>query len=485
MKTKILFLIVFTISAVNSFAQQSLNIVNGCIRNCSGILYDTGGPTGDYQFNENKVLTIFAEETGQSVYINFTEFNLGFDGDDILYIYNDSIDNPAKLLWSGTGTNSPGARTANSGAMTIKFVSGPNTIGASVSEGWKATWTCLPKIYPITNGGSVSTCHALITSSGGLTSTYQTNENITYTVNTGNINSAFFIINQSCSFLPGEVLKIYDGPNTSGILLAQGQGSDIPDSIVGLSDYVTFHFTSNGALQSGGFIMEVVCFDMGGGSPMTNGSITADEGTFYDDGGLYYDYTIDDTLIYTINAATPNKALQMTFYEFEIDEPFDTLFIYDGSISPNNLLWAGYSRYDLPLTVTAPSGTMVFRFFSDYFIARRGWIANWKTVEPSSATQVYACHTISGIDSEEDGIYTINVYPNPSNGKFLIEMPTQKDENIQLRVTNMLGQTVFEENIFMSENNSKEIQWNVVSKGIYLLQIITGNNTVNRRIEVQ
>lgn len=103
---------------------------------CSGTLDDSGGPSAAYSGNEDYTYTI-APSFASSVTINFTSFDLE-NGFDSLYIHN-GTSTASPLLGGYTGTSSPGTVTANSGAMTIHFVSDPFVNNA----GFTSTWTCV------------------------------------------------------------------------------------------------------------------------------------------------------------------------------------------------------------------------------------------------------------------------------------------------------------------------------------------------------
>ncbi|MBB1138349.1 T9SS type B sorting domain-containing protein [Myroides sp. WP-1] len=65
---------------------DAILLADGRIQACSGILYDTGGITGNYQKNETITMTICPEARGGVVRLNFTSFLLGEGAS--LEIYN-------------------------------------------------------------------------------------------------------------------------------------------------------------------------------------------------------------------------------------------------------------------------------------------------------------------------------------------------------------------------------------------------------------
>lgn len=104
--------------------------------NCSGTLDDSGGPSAPHGGNEDWTYTI-APQFAVSVTISFTSFDLE-NGFDSLYIHN-GTSTAAPLIGGYTGTTSPGSVSANSGAMTLHFVSDPFVNNA----GFTSSWNCV------------------------------------------------------------------------------------------------------------------------------------------------------------------------------------------------------------------------------------------------------------------------------------------------------------------------------------------------------
>jgi subtilisin family serine protease len=73
------------------------------------------------------------------------------------------------------------------------------------------------------------------------------------------------------------------------------------------------------------------------------------------------------------------------------------------------------------------------------------------------------------------------VYPNPNNGNFTIQMNAEQLTNGTLKIYNLLGQKVFEKNIY---DKKAEVNCNLV-KGIYQLKVETNTVTVNKKIVIQ
>tara|TARA_B100001057_G_scaffold459456_1_gene509617 strand:- start:1110 stop:6167 length:5058 start_codon:yes stop_codon:yes gene_type:complete len=113
------------------------------IISCNAVLYDSGGPTGDYTNNENQQVTIYPENMGEYVFLYFSEFQLESPTWDNMTIY-DGEDTNAPILINSVGLTELleqtiyASPTNESGALTITFTS-----DASVTyPGWAAEIGC-------------------------------------------------------------------------------------------------------------------------------------------------------------------------------------------------------------------------------------------------------------------------------------------------------------------------------------------------------
>ncbi len=92
--------------------------------------------------------------------------------------------------------------------------------------------------------------------------------------------------------------------------------------------------------------------------------------------------------------------------------------------------------------------------------------------------------TIIGIDELLERSFRI--YPNPSEGVFKLEFSSSLGEDMEIRITNMMGQIVLEDEIeSFSGSYRKRLEMGAYRSGVYLLQLITERATVNRRIILQ
>ncbi len=105
-----------------------------------------------------------------------------------------------------------------------------------------------------------------------------------------------------------------------------------------------------------------------------------------------------------------------------------------------------------------------------------GNVSNW--------TGPLSIKTIIGIDELLERSFRI--YPNPSEGVFKLEFSSSLGEDMEIRITNMMGQIVLEDEIeSFSGSYRKRLEMGAYRSGVYLLQLITEKATVNRRIILQ
>lgn len=90
-----------------------------------------------------------------------------------------------------------------------------------------------------------------------------------------------------------------------------------------------------------------------------------------------------------------------------------------------------------------------------------------------------------GVD-EIESINDINIYPNPNTGNFVIEMEITKPQDLEIKLINVIGQTIYEEKISKySGDYKKEIELPNIKSGVYYLNIETKEGVIRRKVIVQ
>jgi hypothetical protein len=110
---------------------------------------------------------------------------------------------------------------------------------------------------------------------------------------------------------------------------------------------------------------------------MYNGTmITTCSDNFYDGGGAFSVYAANQDKVLTIYPATPGSKVSVSFTSFDVEDGYDSLYIYDGSSTAATLL-GSYTGTSGPGTVTstASDGSLTFVFHSDSYVETDGWEA--------------------------------------------------------------------------------------------------------------
>jgi len=75
----------------------------------------------------------------------------------------------------------------------------------------------------------------------------------------------------------------------------------------------------------------------------------------------------------------------------------------------------------------------------------------------------------------------INVYPNPNNGRFTLELDKEPNSELNITISNATGQVVHRQ-LITSSVNIFDLQG--VRKGVYILDLFSENQSVKTRIVI-
>jgi|GEM_PF-1345367 len=130
---------------VRSFTGTTDIIIGSDATVCSGNFYDSGGPSGIYQNNENSTTTICPATVGTASSVTFTSFGTSLLLNDAFSIYNGpTIASPqfagSPFLGFPGPTGNTYTSTDNSGCITFRFTSDNDN---NTGQGWGATVNCV------------------------------------------------------------------------------------------------------------------------------------------------------------------------------------------------------------------------------------------------------------------------------------------------------------------------------------------------------
>lgn len=90
-----------------------------------------------------------------------------------------------------------------------------------------------------------------------------------------------------------------------------------------------------------------------------------------------------------------------------------------------------------------------------------------------------------GISENLLGIEDVNLYPNPTKGQFTLEAGLLGNENTAIIVRNVIGQTVYNENIGKQTGKLVRVFDMPLSKGIYIVEISRPAGSIVRKLIVE
>lgn len=96
-------------------------------------------------------------------------------------------------------------------------------------------------------------------------------------------------------------------------------------------------------------------------------------------------------------------------------------------------------------------------------------------------TATYLSTAVSNISAKIDAA----IYPNPTKGEVKLVMNDIPEGTYTITAMNVLGEVVYSDNVTISGNYSKNLNFSAYGKGVYLLHIAGNNTQVVKKIVVQ
>lgn len=363
----------------------------------SGSFYDSGGPAGNYGDDERE-LYLIAPSGAATVTITINSFDLEANW-DYMYIYDgNSLSSP--LIGTYTSTTIPGTISSTGGEMLIQFRSDCST----VNPGWDISWT--------SSGVSVVTPTALnVTSS--------TCPNIDVNLNWTSSGTGWFL-----DISTDPAFTTFYNKDVSGLTSMNCPGGfcDYPacTSYLKFRPGTTYYWRIwNGTTQTYG-------------SSFTTPSCASTDvncsGTFDDTGGSGAAYTGNEDYIYTIE---PSSAINvsMNFSSFDLENGYDSLYIYDGNSTAAALIGA-YTGTSSPGSFTSSGNAVTLHFISDPFVNNAGFVSTW------------TCSSVStGIDNQNAN-GELNIYPNPFTNTATLSYNLNANADVEISLSDVLGKQI-------------------------------------------
>jgi len=514
------------------YVEMPLNGSGGNISNCNGILYDGGGPNGNYDDASDAIITI--SPTGAtSIMLFFNSFDIEpGSGTSCDYDYLEIFDGPNTSSTSlGRYCNTTGAPDtifSSGNALTLKLHSDQ----ALNLNGFEAVWICnATNVAPLSafQIDSINPCNGFVQfidqsfhnptswswdfgdgSTSNLQSPYHIyNNNGVYTVSLSTSNSygSHSITKTNIVNInrpqPPTVMGDTICPNETANLFANGSGEVLwYYSTTDLSSFNTGQSFITPALQQTTTYwvqdhFPSASYNVGDTRSSSNGGYFTNTNQHY----LIFDSYANSILVSVeVNAqGAGNRYIELTDYQGNIiadktvNIPNGISRINLGFNLPiaNNLklwgpgspyLWRNNSGSSYPyqinnvLSITGCSATDqgYYYYFYDWEIK----IPDCSSSKVPIIAFVDDCQNIA-----ESSNQLINIYPNPTSDKVNIEL----NDNMSLKGLSLLDITgrVIPTNIFLNSQNSFYLDLSNLADGIYYLQLFIDESKYINKIIVQ
>ena len=349
-------------------------IATGTVTACSGVVVDNGGPSGFYTDNANITQT-FTSGTTDFLQFSFLPLGNSILTGDTLFIY-DGATTSAPLIAAHTAGSYMETFTSTGNSVTFQFKS--NASGTNV--GWAGEFHCTsipgaPLSFDMTTGIR-GVCSGTLYDVGGASGNYGNNTNLLQTYLSTNGNRLSVTFNTFAVETCCDRLYIYDGPNTNYPLI--GAYATSPGTITSTGTSLTFRFTSDATNTATGWSASISCTTPPLTIyPITNGTVTACSGAFFDNGGPAANYSDNAIVTETFTSGT-SDFLRFSFLNATTNfNSADTLFIYDGATTSAPLIAAHVAGTYME-TFTSSGNSVTFKFKSNASANAAGWAGQFE-----------------------------------------------------------------------------------------------------------
>lgn len=426
----------------------------GTTPSCSGgsILSSPSGSFSDgsnsSNYGNNQLCYWFiAPPCASGVTLSFSQFNTELNYDGVL-IYDDLAG--TNKIATLSGTSIPSAVTSTTGKMLIIFVSDYST----TLQGFTANYTSTGSVFCSGVTSLNTTDYGTITD-GSNSSNYCNNMDCSWLIQPPQATSVTLTFNSFDLEQPSsdgksvyDAVEVYNGTTTSAPLIGRFSGSNIPPSVSSTSGSMLVRFYSDLEENKSGWSATYTSTQ----NPTCTGvtTLTTLTGSVGDGSGVnqYANNSNCAWLIQPQNAAT----ITLTFSSFNTELNADGVIVYNGANNSAPIL-GRFSGSSIPSSVSTTGGSMYIEFLSGQSIRGEGWAANYTS-------------TITTGFEDPLSKENLNVFPNPTDGLFVINSTFQLP--IKLQVFDMLGRQALKAHEINKGENTIDVR--ELGQGLYILK---------------
>ncbi|MEO8148166.1 MAG: T9SS type A sorting domain-containing protein [Bacteroidia bacterium] len=100
----------------------------------------------------------------------------------------------------------------------------------------------------------------------------------------------------------------------------------------------------------------------------------------------------------------------------------------------------------------------------------------------STGLQSITVGTNVGINDNQSGLFDVNIYPNPSNEKFIVEYQLMHQSPIKAEILNVMGQSIKQVTDGMQQPGKHSFEINDLNAGSYFVRVISNDKALVHRI---
>jgi len=146
------------------------------------------------------------------------------------------------------------------------------------------------------------------------------------------------------------------------------------------------------------------------------------------------------------------------------------------------------------MTLEAPGGYLSYQWFYNGLVVDDA-VADFLVISDLGnysvqVTTDYGCTTMSDVyiftgTDEIKGLYSFDVFPNPSEGVLNIEVQSTRSLRLKLEVFDQSGKLVYKERDAFNPGERKSLSLNELGAGLYLLRASNNSGFIQQRVVIQ
>ncbi|XP_072010324.1 cubilin [Engystomops pustulosus] len=391
---------------------------------CGGTFSDTEGflvsPSWpDPYTGDKQCIYLIRQASGEKINLKFTHMDLESSaGCSVTFIeIRDGDTETAPLIDRFCNSTIPAPITSSSETLWIKFKSDPS-----------ATRSKFRAFYQVVCGGTLSGAGVITTPH--YPNPYYRERSCEWIITQPEGQVVMFKFDNlnisSSSECGSNYVEVRDGPSSESPLIGKYCGSNVPPVIYSSQRSLNVKFLTDASSDNHGFSASYRSLMEGCG-----GTRTSPEGTINSPGyPNVYPHGVHCTWVISIQ---PGNLIRLSFTSFNLEHSvscqYDYVEIYDNTTVTTGSRMGRYCGRSIPPTITSSGSTMLVLFVTDSAMGAEGFIANYVSINTSTACDVTY--------TEATGVFTSPNYPNnyPTNSECVYTISAAVNKQIRLNFT--------------------------------------------------